>query len=72
MDRLDLFTAAALAGFSARPNGGHGVPGDTDEEIGRKAVLRARGAVLALEEAETDPAPKLGSDKPTAKPVKAR
>jgi hypothetical protein len=52
---LLTLTAAALAGFSALPNGGHNRPGESDEEIGRKAAARARAAIAALDEQATAP-----------------
>lgn len=57
MDRLELFTAAALSGLASRDHERHGHTAPTPEELGRRAVEMAKGAVLALEEIESEPAP---------------
>lgn len=57
MERIDMFTAAALGGLASRDYERHGHTPPTAEELGRRAVELAQGAVLALEDIETEPAP---------------
>jgi len=56
MDPLLALTCAALAGLAARPNGGHGTPPETAEQIGSRAAELARGALKAIEPSEEKPA----------------
>ena len=70
MDRLEMLTAAALSGLASRDHERHGHTPPTAEDLGRRAVEMAKGAILALEEHETEPA----EAPPTrpVKPIKAR
>jgi len=49
MDPLLALTCAALSGLASRPNGGHGIPAESAEQIGARAVEMAKGALNALD-----------------------
>ncbi len=55
MDRLELLTAAALAGLASRERARHGHEQRSAEDIGREAVELARATAAALEDVETAP-----------------
>jgi hypothetical protein len=65
MDPLLFLTAAALSGIVQRPNGGHGVPPRSAEQLAREAVELGRAAHAQLEpqleaepSSEREPGPK--------------
>jgi len=54
---LIKLTGDALTGLAARDHERHGRQVPSDDEIGRRAVALARGAIAALEELEADQLP---------------
>lgn len=64
---LVKLTAGALAGLASRDFDRHGHTAPTTEELGRRAVEMAKGALGALEEIETDPSPATKPAKPRAR-----